>query len=79
MDKRFEKAITDRAEALVTRDINRPCVIFWSLGNESGLGSGIIAAGRLVKRLDDTRLLHYESTHKLDDMWYRRCIPRPIK
>lgn len=35
-DKRFEKAITDRAESLVKRDINRPCVIFWSLGNESG-------------------------------------------
>ena len=67
IDKRFEKAITDRAEALVTRDVNRPCVIFWSLGNESGLGSNILAAGRLVKQFDDTRLLHYESTHKLDD------------
>ena len=56
IDKRFEKAITDRAEALVTRDVNRPCVIFWSLGNESGLGSNILAAGRLVKQFDDTRL-----------------------
>lgn len=66
-DERFCKAITDRAESLVKRDINRPCVIFWSLGNESGYGTNMLAAGKLVKSLDDTRLLHYESTHKLDD------------
>ncbi|MBQ5334227.1 MAG: glycoside hydrolase family 2 [Oscillospiraceae bacterium] len=66
-DERFRKAITDRAEALVKRDINRPCVIFWSLGNESGYGTNMLAAGELVKALDDTRLLHYESTHKLDN------------
>ena len=66
-DERFKKAITDRAEALVKRDINRPCVIFWSLGNESGYGTNMLAAGELVKSLDDTRLLHYESTHRLDD------------
>ena len=66
-DKMFEKAITDRAESLVKRDINRPCVVFWSLGNESGWGTNMRAAGELVKSLDDTRLLHYESTHKLDD------------
>ncbi len=66
-DPRYKKAITDRTEALVTRDINRPCVILWSLGNESGYGTNMLAAGELVKSLDDTRLLHYESTHKLDD------------
>lgn len=66
-DERFEKAITDRAESLVKRDINRPCVVFWSLGNESGYGRNMLEAGKLVKALDDTRLLHYESTHKLDD------------
>ena len=66
-DERFKKAITDRAESLVKRDINRPCVVFWSLGNESGYGTNMLAAGELVKSLDNTRLLHYESTHKLDD------------
>ena len=66
-DERFKKAITDRAEALVKRDINRPCVVMWSLGNESGYGANLLAAGELVKSLDDTRLLHYESVHKLDD------------
>ena len=66
-DERFKKAICDRAEALVKRDINRPCVVFWSLGNESGYGENMLAAGELVKSLDNTRLLHYESTHRLDD------------
>ena len=66
-DERFMTAILDRAESLVKRDINRPCVVFWSLGNESGWGTNFRAAGELVKSLDDTRLLHYESTHRLDD------------
>lgn len=66
-DPRYKKTILDRAEALVKRDINRPCVVFWSLGNESGYGTNVMAAGELVKSLDDTRLLHYESVHKLDD------------
>lgn len=67
MDKRFEEAILERARLLVTRDINRPCVIFWSLGNESGYGRNLRKAAKLVKELDDTRIVHYESTHHLDD------------
>lgn len=66
-DPQFRTPILDRSESLVTRDINRPCVVFWSLGNESGYGTNMREAGALVKQLDDTRLLHYESTHKLDD------------
>lgn len=66
-DERFKKAVTDRSDALVRRDINRPCVVFWSLGNESGWGKNMLAAGELIKSLDDTRLLHYESIQKLDD------------
>ncbi|MCR5122682.1 MAG: glycoside hydrolase family 2 [Ruminococcus sp.] len=66
-DKRFREAILSRTRLLVTRDINRPCVIFWSLGNESGYGENFRDAALLVKSLDDTRLVHYESTHRLDD------------
>lgn len=66
-DERFTKAITDRAELLIKRDINRPCVVFWSLGNESGYGSNMRKSAQLIKSIDDTRLVHYESTHKLDD------------
>lgn len=66
-DGHFKKAICDRAESLVKRDINRPSVIFWSLGNESGYGENMLASAQLVKSLDDTRIVHYESTHSLDD------------
>lgn len=66
-DDRFRTAIADRAKLLVSRDYNRPCVVFWSLGNESGYGSSLLFAGEWIKQNDDTRLLHYESTHRLDD------------
>lgn len=67
IDEKFEKPILDRVESLVVRDKNRPCVVFWSLGNESGYGQNMKKAGELVKKLDNSRLLHYESTHHLDD------------
>ncbi len=66
-DPQFREAILDRERLLVTRDINRPCVIFWSLGNESGYGENFREAAKLIKSLDSTRPVHYESTHKLDD------------
>ncbi|MCQ2587262.1 MAG: DUF4981 domain-containing protein [Treponema sp.] len=66
-NKLFAQGISDRAELLVKRDINRPCVLFWSLGNESGWGTNLESAGKLVKSLDDTRLLHYESTYAQDN------------
>ncbi len=66
-DPQFTEAILDRERLLVSRDINRPCVIFWSLGNESGYGENFREAAKLVKAMDSTRPVHYESTHKLDD------------
>ena len=64
--KLFKNAILDREQILVTRDINRPCVIFWSMGNESGFGEDFVEAAKWIKAFDDTRLLHYESIHKQD-------------
>lgn len=66
-DEGFEKAIIDRIHHLVSRDINRPCVVMWSLGNESGYGVNFKKAAEMVKKLDTERLVHYESMHKLDD------------
>ena len=63
----FRDAIVDRAKKLVTQHRNRPSIIFWSLGNESGYGENVLAAAEYVKSADATRLLHYESIHKLDD------------
>ena len=37
-DPAWEAAYVDRMERMVERDKNHPCVIMWSLGNESGYG-----------------------------------------
>lgn len=66
-DAQFRNAILDRERLLVTRDINRPCVLIWSLGNESGYGENLREAAKLIHSLDSTRPVHYESTYKLDD------------
>ncbi len=67
MDPLFKNAILDRERLLVTRDKNRPSVIFWSLGNETGFGENLRDAGDLVMKMDPTRPVHYESMHHLDD------------
>ncbi|WP_295153607.1 glycoside hydrolase family 2 TIM barrel-domain containing protein [uncultured Ruminococcus sp.] len=66
-DPLFKEAILDRERLLVTRDINRPCVLIWSLGNESGYGENLREGAKLIKSLDSSRPVHYESTYKLDD------------
>ena len=59
-DRAWEKAHVDRAESLVKRDFNHPCVILWSLGNEGGVGPNIQAMYDTVCRLDTTRLPFYD-------------------
>ena len=59
-DAAWERAHVDRAEALVKRDFNHPCVILWSLGNEGGVGPNIQAMYDAVCRLDSTRLPFYD-------------------
>lgn len=64
--KEYEKAIMDRVEMMVTRDINRPSVLFWSMGNESGYSKAFEKAAKYIKSLDSTRLVHYQSIHELE-------------
>ncbi len=53
----------DRMETMVRNHRNHPCIIFWSLGNESGKGSIFRAMYDLTKKLDPTRPVHYECDH----------------
>ena len=57
----WKNAILDRTFANVQRDKNRPSVIIWSLGNESGYGENFEAAAAWVKQFDPSRLVHYEN------------------
>ena len=59
-DPDWLNAHVDRAESLVKRDFNHPCVILWSLGNEGGVGPNIQAMYDAVCRLDSTRLPFYD-------------------
>ena len=66
-NKLFYKSILDREQICVTRDINRPCIVFWSMGNECGNGSNFTEAAKWIKSFDKTHLLHYESIHNQGD------------
>ena len=66
-NKMFYKGILDREMLCISRDVNRPSVVIWSMGNESGNGNNFTEAAKEIKAFDDTRLLHYESVHNQGD------------
>ncbi|HET7725023.1 MAG TPA: glycoside hydrolase family 2 TIM barrel-domain containing protein [Propionibacteriaceae bacterium] len=70
-DPRFEPALLDRIARMVERDKNHPCIVGWSLGNESHTGSGLAAMAAWVKGRDTSRFLHYEGDQDLayTDVW----------
>ena len=66
MDPQFEAAIFDRHKRLLSRDFNRPCVIMWSMGNEAGYSDAMRRSALWIKSEDPSRIVHYESVHRLD-------------
>ena len=66
----FSDGITDRHIALVERDKNRPCVIIWSLGNESSFGKAFFAGAKYIRKRDETRPVHYEGLQEADKKYY---------
>ena len=68
-DLTFQQAHVDRAESLVKRDFNHPCVILWSLGNEGGVGPNIEAMYNKVRELDSTRPPFYDSDRRYSCIW----------
>ncbi|MGI9030376.1 MAG: glycoside hydrolase family 2 TIM barrel-domain containing protein [Ilumatobacteraceae bacterium] len=59
-DPRYTAAFLERAQRMVLRDRAHPCVIAWSLGNESGDGSAHDAMAAWIRRVDPSRPLHHE-------------------
>ncbi|MBB6669481.1 glycoside hydrolase family 2 TIM barrel-domain containing protein [Cohnella nanjingensis] len=56
----WQASFLDRAVRMVERDKNHPCVVMWSLGNESGYGANHIAMAEWTKRRDLSIPVHYE-------------------
>lgn len=56
----WKDAVLARAENMFQRDKNHPSILIWSCGNESYGGSNIFAMSQLFRRLDNSRLVHYE-------------------
>lgn len=59
-DKPEWKAVLfDRMNSTYQRNKNHPAVLIWSLGNESFGGETLLQMAEMVRRFDDTRLVHY--------------------
>ena len=60
----WEKSYMDRAVRMVERDKNRPCVVFWSLGNETPFGENHKKMSQYMRDRDGTRIIQYEGAIK---------------
>ena len=58
--REFAPLLLDRVRSMVMRDRNHPCVLFWSVGNESFGGGVIRQMSDAMRELDPSRPVHYE-------------------
>ncbi len=58
-DPAWEGAHVSRVMNMIERDKNHPSVIFWSLGNEAGIGANFVKAAAAAKARDPGRLISY--------------------
>jgi beta-galactosidase len=76
-NEKYFPIVIDRAERMVLRDRNHACVIFWSLGNESGHGEAFVKMKERIKALDSTRPIHYEGDNRPEcsDLFSKMYVP----
>lgn len=56
----WKSAFMERTKAMVERDKNHPCIIVWSLGNETGYGQNFRDTYNYIKITDPTRPVQSE-------------------
>lgn len=72
-DPQWIEACKDRMTSTIERSKTHPCILSWSLGNESYNGDVWAILGNLCDELDGTRFVHYEGWRDIDevDVWSR--------
>ena len=68
-DPDWKDAHVDRAVSLVQRDKNHPSIIFWSLGNEGGVGPNLKAMREAVVALDTIALPFCDTDRSQSDIY----------
>ncbi|MBE6661123.1 MAG: DUF4981 domain-containing protein [Ruminococcaceae bacterium] len=83
-DIAWQESYLDRARRMMERDKNHPCIVMWSVGNESGIGQNHVAMmdyfharypGCLVHSEDATRIL---AGHPENEMAQRQVAATDI-
>lgn len=59
-NKQYAKAHLERNQRHVQRNFNNPSIIFWSLGNEAGMGPNFEACYEWIKKEDPSRACQFE-------------------
>lgn len=59
-NKKWTENCVYRIENMVHSFKNHPCIVSWSLGNESGFGKAFYAMREAALKIDKTRFIHYE-------------------
>ena len=65
-EESWREVYIDRAVRMVKEHRNHPCILMWSLGNESSVGKNFDASAEEIRKLDASRLIHYESDYAAD-------------
>lgn len=79
-DPIWKNAYIDRGIRMVKHNYNHPCIIMWSLGNESSFGCNFKSMAQEIRTLDTSRLIHYEGDFdaEITDVYstmYTRLLP----
>ena len=81
--KRWTEQCVYRMRNMVNTYKNHPCIVSWSLGNESGRGKAFVKMREAALEIDDTRFIHYEAdtTGWVSDVMsemYANCNKMPL-
>lgn len=75
--KMWTKQCVYRMENMVNTYKNHPCIVSWSLGNESGYGKAFSEMKKAALAIDKTRFIHYEEdvSGKVSDVFSEMYAP----